>query len=355
MGHQMNVLVTGHNGYIGAVLVPMLLDAGMRVTGLDANLFADCTIGTLERGPEQVLDMDIRDVRIEDLRGFDAVIHLAALSNDPMGDLNPECTYDINYRATVRLALLSREAGVQRFLFSSSCSLYGAAGDDPLTEVAPFNPVTPYGESKILAEREIIHLATDKFSPTFLRNATAYGFSSRLRGDLVVNNLVGYAMTTGEVLIKSDGTPWRPLVHIGDISRAFLGILQAPQEVIHGEAFNIGSTAENYRVRDVARIVSEVVPGSRVTFAEGAQPDKRNYRVNCDKFAAAIPGFQPKWSVRDGVEELYAAYQQYHLTLEDLTGPRLQRIEHIRALQAAGKLAQTLRWRDRSRLAATGA
>jgi len=345
----MKVLVTGHNGYIGAVLVPMLLDADIEVVGLDANLYEGCTLGPAEAGPTRSLDMDIRDVGVEDLRGFDAVLHLAALSNDPMGDLNPECTYDINYRASVRLALLAREAGVSRFLFSSSCSLYGAAGNEPLLETAAFNPVTPYGRSKIMAEEEIAHLADDTFSPTFLRNATAYGFSSRLRGDLVVNNLVGYALTTGSVLMKSDGTPWRPLVHIEDISRAFLAILQAPREAVHNQAFNVGRSTENYQVRDIARIVSEVVPNSSVTFVDGAQPDKRNYRVNCDKLAKAIPGFQPRWTVRDGAIQLYEAYQKFGLTLDDLTGPRLQRVEQVKSLKSDGLLDDTLRWRDPSR------
>jgi len=345
----MRVLVTGHKGYIGVVLVPMLIEAGMEVVGLDSNLYEGCDFGTPEAGPMREIRMDVRDVQTSDLRGFDAVIHLAALSNDPTGDLNPKCTYDINYVASARLALWAREAGVERFLFSSSCSLYGAAGDEPLTETAEFNPVTPYGRSKILAEQEISHLATDTFSPTFLRNATAYGFSSALRGDLVVNNLVGYALTTGEVLIKSDGLPWRPLVHIQDIAGAFLAILQSPRETVHNQAFNVGQTAENYQVRDVARIVSEFVPDSRVTFMDGGQPDKRNYRVNCDKLAQAVPGFQPQWTVRAGVQELYDAYRTFGLTLDDLTGARLQRVQRIVSLQAEGRLDASLRWLDRSR------
>jgi nucleoside-diphosphate-sugar epimerase len=341
----MRVLVTGHSGYIGTVLVPMLLDAGHDVVGQDVLLYDDCLYGTPEVSPPAARNLDIRDVQVDDLRGFDAVIHLAALSNDPMGNLNPECTYEINHRATVRLGAIAREAGVKRFLFSSSCSLYGAAGDEPLTEDrAEFNPVTPYGESKILAEQDLSKLADADFSPTFLRNATAYGYSSRLRGDLVVNNLVGYAMTTGEVLIKSDGTPWRPLIHIEDIALAFVAILQAPREVVHAKAYNVCMSSENYRVREVAQIVQQVVPNCRITYAAGAQPDKRNYRVNGDKLVADVPAFQPKWTVRRGVEQLYGAYRHIGLTLEDLEGPRLQRIEHVRALQASGHLDESLRW-----------
>ncbi|MGH2625117.1 MAG: NAD-dependent epimerase/dehydratase family protein [Anaerolineales bacterium] len=338
----MRVLVTGHDGYIGVVLVPRLRQAGHEVTGLDSRLFEGCTFGP-EDQPPPFVRRDIRDVTVADLRGFDAVLHLAAISNDPLGDLNPDCTYEINHRAAVQLARKSKSAGAGRFVFSSSCSLYGAAGDDPLDESAAFNPVTPYGHSKVLAEGGISALADDNFTPTFLRNATAYGVSSRLRGDLVVNNLVGYAVTTGEVFIKSDGSPWRPLVHVDDIATAFLAALEAPRQAVHNQAFNVGRTAESYRVREVAEIVESVVPQSKVTFAAGGGPDKRNYRVNCDKIAHLLPGYRPRWTVADGVAELYAAFVKFGLKLADLTGSRYQRIRRIQELQAAGRVDDDLR------------
>jgi nucleoside-diphosphate-sugar epimerase len=340
----LRILTTGHNGYIGSVLVPVLERAGHEVVGLDSDLFAACTFGA--ESPEiPSLRADVRDIESEDLVGFDAVIHLAAVCNDPVGDLNPQATYEINHLASVRVAEKAKEAGVTRFLFSSSCSLYGKAGEEMLDENASFAPVTPYGKSKMLAEREVSRLADDSFSPTYLRNATAYGVSPRLRVDVVVNNLVGYAHTTGEVLIQSDGTPWRPLVHVEDISAAFLSVLEAPRELVHDEAFNVGANSENYRIRDLAELVEEVVPGARASLAAGGGPDKRSYRVDCSKIARTLPAFKSRWTVRRGVEQLRDAYARNGLTFEEFTGTRYLRIKRVRELQEAGRIDEELRWR----------
>ena len=339
----MRVLVTGHDGYIGRVLTRLFLDAGHDVTGLDSGLYAGCDFGPPAEAGVPELRLDVRDASPEQLQGFDAVVHLAAISNDPLGSLAPEVTYEINRDAAVSLARAARVAGVGRFLFSSSCSLYGSAGESLVDENAEWRPVTPYGWSKVHAEQELAALADAGFSPVFLRSGTAYGLSPRLRGDLVVNNLVGYAVATGEVLLKSDGSPWRPLVHVEDIARAFLAALEAPRDAVHGEAFNVGATEENYRIRDVARLVEEVVEGSRVGFAAGASADVRDYRVSCEKIRASLPSFRPRWTVRDGIRELHEAFVREGMTVERLEGEGLQRLGRVLALQRAGLLDERLR------------
>ena len=340
----MRVLVTGSHGYIGTILVPMLISAGHEVVGFDSDLYRKCTYG--ENFPNiPNVQKDIRDVEISDLHGFDAVLHLAGLSNDPLGDLNPRLTDEINHKASVRIATLAKKAGVKRFIFSSSCSTYGAAGENMVGEEAEFNPVTPYGESKVLVEKNVANLADAKFTPVFLRNATAYGVSPRLRFDLVLNNLVAWAYTTGLVYLKSDGTPWRPIVHIKDISRAFLAVLHAPREVVHNQAFNVGINSENYRIRELADIVKETVPGCRIEYAKDAGPDKRCYRADFGKICREIPEFKPQWNARRGAEELYLAYKKNGLTLEEFEGPKFKRVAHIRELMSNDYLDENLRWK----------
>jgi len=339
----MRILVTGHEGYIGTVLVPMLVGEGHEVIGLDSNLFEQCAFG------ESVPDIphqrkDIRDVEIEDLSGYDAVVHLAGLSNDPLGDLDPALTHEINCLASVRLARLAKKAGVTRFVFSSSCSTYGAAGEQMIDEEGELRPVTPYGRSKVLVERDVAKLADSSFSPTFLRNATAYGVSPRLRFDLVLNNLVAWAFTTGLVYLKSDGSAWRPIVHVEDIARAFIAALRAPRMLVHNHAFNVGRNDENYRIRELAEIVRQTVPGCRIEYAKGASADGRCYKVDCGKLPRMLPEFKPRWNARLGAEQLFETFQKTSLGVDDFEGPRYKRIDHIKQLHSLGRLDSALRW-----------
>jgi nucleoside-diphosphate-sugar epimerase len=342
MGEQMKVLLTGHRGYIGAVLTPMLLARNHSVVGMDSDLYRSCTfVGELAEVP--TLEKDIRDADVDDLRGFDAIIHLAGLSNDPLGDYRPSLTEDVNSKASVKLAHLAKKAGVPRFLYASSCSSYGASGADFLDESASFNPVTPYGKSKVDVELAVAPMADDSFSPTFLRASTAYGLSPRIRFDLVVNNLTAWAFTTSQVYLKSDGSPWRPIVHVEDIASAYIAALEADRDLIHNQAFNVGQTTENYQIREIAQLVKEVVPNSKVEFAPDAGPDLRCYRVDCNYIARRLHGFKPQWTARRGIEQLYDAYCRTGITLDDFEGERFKRIAHIKKLISDGEVDDNLR------------
>ncbi len=329
-------------------MVPMVQAAGHEVVGLDSDLYRNCTYG---RPPDPVTEVikDVRDIEKADLEGIEAIIHLAALSNDVLGDLNPELTYQINHVASVRLAEMAKELGIGRFVFASSCSLYGAAGDDVLDEGAEFNPITAYAKSKVAVEREVRELADDRFSPTFLRNATAYGVSPRIRFDVVINNLTAWAYTTGHVHMKSDGTPWRPVVHIEDICHAAIATLRAPREAIHGQAFNVGLNSQNYRIRELADFVKATVPNCEIQYADDAGPDKRSYRVDFTKYENTFPENALQWNVRRGVQTIHESYKAIGLQRDEYEGPKYKRIAQLEHLLSTGELDETLRWSTRTR------
>jgi len=336
----MRVLVTGYQGYLGTVMVPILQEAGHDVIGLDSGYFADCVLGPAPTDPPG-MQVDLRDVTAEQLSGFDAVIHLAALSNDPLGALAPQITYDINHHASVRLARLAKDVGVRRFLYASTCSVYGSAGEDLVTEDAPLRPLTPYAESKVRVEDDVAAIADDSFSPVFLRNATAFGFSPRLRADIVLNNLVGHAVLTGDVRVLSDGTPWRPLVHAKDIATAFLLALRAPTSKVHCAAYNVGTESNNLTVAQIAQSVVEVVPGARLLITGETGADPRSYRVDFSAFRNALD-FEAAWSIPDGAAELYREYTAAGLTQEDFA-KKFTRLPHLEKLRSTGVLDDSMR------------
>ena len=340
----MRVLVTGHKGYIGTVMVPMLESHGHTVLGIDSDLYRNSTYGPALSPVDEIIK-DVRDIEPRDLEGVDAVVSLAALSNDMLGDFNPELTYEINHHASVRLAEIAKELGISRYVFASSCSMYGASGDKILDESAGFNPVTAYATSKVWVERDVSALASDGFSPTFMRNSTAYGVSPRIRFDVVLNNLSAWAYTTGKVQMKSDGTPWRPIVHIEDISRAVLAVLDAPREKIHNQAFNIGINSENYQIKELAEFVKETIPDCEISFADDAGPDLRNYRVNFDKYTNAFPNFPLSWNARQGAQSIYDSYRTIGLNKDEYEGPKYKRIAQLKSLIASGQLDDTMRWK----------
>ena len=341
----MRTLVTGHLGYVGTILVPWLQNQGHEVVGLDSDLYRQCVYAGDGAGscpPIKYIAKDIRDVEPADVDGFEAVIHLAGLSNDPLGSLDPRLTHEINHRATVRLAEIARGQGVSRFVFASSCSVYGSGGGDWIDEGSPCGPLTPYGKSKWDAEAGLADLATDTFSPVMLRLATAFGFSTKIRFDVVVNNLTAYAHSTGRILLKSDGAAWRPLIHVQDIAAAFAAAVSATQSDVHNQILNIGQTDQNFQIVDLANLVSEVT-GCEIAMVDGAVADHRCYRVNCDLAKTRLPGFQPQWTARRGIEELVAAYRNGSLSVEDFEGPRYQRLAHLQSQMAVGRVDETLR------------
>ena len=339
------IIVTGHTGFIGSLLAPMLVEKGYEVVGIDTKYFdEDCEFYAPKKGFLEI-KKDTRDITEEDLKGAYAICHLAALSNDPMGDLDEQLTFDINHLASVEIAKLAKKVGVEKYIYSSSCSLYGIAdGDVALDETAEFNPVTAYAKSKVYSERDIVPLATDDFAVTFMRNSTAYGVSPKLRADLVVNNLVGWAVTTGQIKIMSDGSPWRPLVHAEDIARAFIAVIEAPKEVINRKSYNVGQTEENFQIRDIAKLVGEVIPNCEVIITGEHGGDSRSYRVNFDLIAKELPNFKPKWTLKEGIKEVYEAYKKYQMDDEKFNSKAFIRLKELQHLMSTNKINNKLFW-----------
>ncbi len=343
----MNILVTGNKGYIGSLMTGKLVEKGYNVTGFDTSFFNKCNFYETNYEIKQI-NKDIRNVSREDLKKVDAVIHLAALSNDPTGALNPSLTDDINHVASVNLARIAKEEGVERYLFSSSCSMYGiASSDEMVTETSPFNPVTAYARSKVDTERDVSKLATESFAPVFLRNGTAYGITPTLRMDLVLNNLVGWAFTTGQIKIMSDGTPWRPIIHVEDITNAFIAALEAPLDSVNNQAFNVGANSENYQIKDMAETVKRTVPDCEITYSMEHGSDSRTYKVDFSKIKKILPKFKPKWDLKKGTIEIYSSFKEYGLTVEEMN-TKYNRLYNINQLISSAQIDQTLRWNERS-------